>query len=952
MNIVVSLVPTLLRPPPILAFDRISSEQLWADVETKEITAHAPLWMTVRCAYNGFHRLEVCLARHFHYVNSALWMLVYAGNRRVLSSDAVPLRVVGPLIGERLASGGWFGFEFDPIWSAERTFTLCFSAPGAATHDAVTLRALRAGAEDAATGAPAPVFRTVSLIPGTESLWSNFRRFRRGVLDPSDVTSHQPIMARFEMSRACDLGCVMCVRGLQPFRRERDGMPFLTFDAFKRIEELVGHLLWVSAFGLGEPFLNPDVLRILRRIRELNPFTRTFISSNGNRLQPEQIEEVFAEGLISEFQISLDGADRRTFEAIRPRASYEHVLRSLERLVHARDCQSGRRTRTKVEMLVMRPNATLVYPTIKQMFDLGIDQVLLASPEGSHCTGLRLVESDWDDVVGQLIRAYDETCGRGFVIDGPFLTEIDRWHLRSGRTGTLPEWGIGPCAIRTDLGPQRAIGCSIPWESFTLRADGRFGLCCNSSREMGDPMPDASLQPWQQGPAYRAVRQEMMERRYREDCKNCLSGGRMAPDVVTPETYTTACISVDDTSAVFNRMLSPSVGEVARELISENPGHVAHVRVLAGGAGKGAACKLEGVGHGGSFAQGEMIAIAVRGRIRANAVVVGDDGCWSAWLHDVDVPRDLDELSLFRAIDQAGDLRVERVEIVRDESVRVETPFAPGRQAFCSDLVGFIDDVECQNGVLSIRGWASDRRAPSVQPTVLVTIDGIAVAAVRPWLRRMDVARTQSMAANVCGFRIEWPMTLTSDDRPRQVAAVVVSRDGVRYNELPWPARKRMLNSIEDPSGRRGTAFVIEESRGWLVAWTRIATARTSSLFRRWSGIHRIIAYRHYGYAAISADPADGRMVVRGWVDGAGGASRCVKVELFLPDGSVLRTSTGVWRGGRVEENGAYAGFCAVLPPGACEGPRRVQAMDEGGRRWPLRITTDPRFFQRPRQVV
>ena len=74
------------------------------------------------------------------------------------------------------------------------------------------------------------------------------------------------------------------------------------------------------AFGLGEPFLNKELIEILKRAKTINPLTNIFVSTNGTRLSEEISREIVVGHLIDVLQISIDGAREESYAKIRRRA--------------------------------------------------------------------------------------------------------------------------------------------------------------------------------------------------------------------------------------------------------------------------------------------------------------------------------------------------------------------------------------------------------------------------------------------------------------------------------------------------------------------------------------------------------------------------------------------------------------------------------------------------------
>ena len=87
-----------------------------------------------------------------------------------------------------------------------------------------------------------------------------------------------PYMAHVSPSGICDLRCAVCPAH-DPLAK---GKALLPFDTYRRlIDEIGDYLVYVILWSWGEPFLNPDLGRMIAYARERNILTVT--STNLNR---------------------------------------------------------------------------------------------------------------------------------------------------------------------------------------------------------------------------------------------------------------------------------------------------------------------------------------------------------------------------------------------------------------------------------------------------------------------------------------------------------------------------------------------------------------------------------------------------------------------------------------------------------------------------------------------
>jgi MoaA/NifB/PqqE/SkfB family radical SAM enzyme len=140
-----------------------------------------------------------------------------------------------------------------------------------------------------------------------------------------------PNLLEFELSNECNLECVMC-HGLSSslIRAKREKLPPLeghyddTFIA--QLDEFIPHLYEAKFFG-GEPFLIDIYLRIWERMVAMNPSIRIAVQTNGTVLN-SRTKDLLERGNFN-IGVSIDGADKKTYEAIRINGKFEQVIDNL-----------------------------------------------------------------------------------------------------------------------------------------------------------------------------------------------------------------------------------------------------------------------------------------------------------------------------------------------------------------------------------------------------------------------------------------------------------------------------------------------------------------------------------------------------------------------------------------------------------------------------------------------
>lgn len=126
-----------------------------------------------------------------------------------------------------------------------------------------------------------------------------------------------PFLAHVVVTRRCNLKCGYC----NEYDRTSAPVPRETLE--RRLRKLRDLRTWMVCLTGGEPTLHPDLVPLVRHLRDLG-FRRRQIITNGYRLRKELVEALNEAGL-TDLQISVDG--------VRPNATTVKVLDPLrERL--------------------------------------------------------------------------------------------------------------------------------------------------------------------------------------------------------------------------------------------------------------------------------------------------------------------------------------------------------------------------------------------------------------------------------------------------------------------------------------------------------------------------------------------------------------------------------------------------------------------------------------------
>jgi mycofactocin radical SAM maturase len=153
-----------------------------------------------------------------------------------------------------------------------------------------------------------------------------------------------PICLTWELTYGCNLACVHCLSS----SGRRDPRELDTHELFKVVDELAAMQVFYVNIGGGEPTLRPDFWDLLDYCVDNKVGVK--FSTNGSRITPDAARRIANTDHV-DVQISIDGADASTNDAVRGAGSFRMATDAMQRLADAG--MQG----FKVSVVVTRDNA-------------------------------------------------------------------------------------------------------------------------------------------------------------------------------------------------------------------------------------------------------------------------------------------------------------------------------------------------------------------------------------------------------------------------------------------------------------------------------------------------------------------------------------------------------------------------------------------------------------------
>jgi radical SAM protein with 4Fe4S-binding SPASM domain len=296
--------------------------------------------------------------------------------------------------------------------------------------------------------------------------------------------SGMPLYLEIEPTTSCNLRCPQCPSGLRAFTRPT-GM--LGLDLFKKtLDELEAHLIYLSLYFQGEPFLNKEFLEFVNYAAQKNVYTST--SSNAHYFTDELARKTVESGL-DRLIISIDGITQETYSKYRVGGSLDKVKEGTARLLEWKQ-KLGLKTPHIVWQFIAFSHNEHEIPAFKKLAKAsGVDQFVIKTAQ-----------------------VYDYETSEGIIPENVELSRYER-----------TENGY---RIRNKL----LNHCWRMWRGSVVTWDGSVVPCCfdkDAAHSMGSVAERDFRQVWR-SESYNNFRAAVLRSRKEIDiCANCTEGTKV-----------------------------------------------------------------------------------------------------------------------------------------------------------------------------------------------------------------------------------------------------------------------------------------------------------------------------------------------------------------------------------------------------------------------------------------
>lgn len=174
-------------------------------------------------------------------------------------------------------------------------------------------------------------------------------------------------LLQVESALSCNLRCVMC-----PWREIRDrklNKAVMAREVWEAVRPHLPDIMSVDFTGGGEPLLQPRIVQWVDEAKSAG--CETGILTNALLLSRNVADELISSGL-DWLCVSIDGADKETYERIREGSNFEKVCDNLAQVAKLRP---GAVPKTMINFVMMSTNAHQLEDIVRLAAHLGVDQV-------------------------------------------------------------------------------------------------------------------------------------------------------------------------------------------------------------------------------------------------------------------------------------------------------------------------------------------------------------------------------------------------------------------------------------------------------------------------------------------------------------------------------------------------------------------------------------------------
>ncbi len=326
-------------------------------------------------------------------------------------------------------------------------------------------------------------------------------------------TEEHPHNVFIEVTNHCNLLCETCPRTFTSYEEAKT----LSWEDFLRIVEQFPRMERAVLHGIGEPLINKDLPRMIAHLKARGVYV--LFNTNATLLTADWSRRLIESGL-DEMRCSIDGADPRTYAAIRGAPLLHKIVSNLTQFMQIQGEMGASTPRASIWMTGMRENVEELPDLLRLAAKMGVPEVYLQRMvylyEADTAPGLL-------DGGHGLFDTFDERV-ETLIVEGEALAEsLGITFKASGATS--PHASLEASRQR-DQQPWKA--CMRPWTTAYITANGNALPCCIApfatedyeSLKLGNLFERPFDEVWN-GDLYQQWRTRLLSDQPHEACAGC-----------------------------------------------------------------------------------------------------------------------------------------------------------------------------------------------------------------------------------------------------------------------------------------------------------------------------------------------------------------------------------------------------------------------------------------------
>jgi radical SAM protein with 4Fe4S-binding SPASM domain len=199
----------------------------------------------------------------------------------------------------------------------------------------------------------------------------------------------RPVIAQVEPANFCNLSCPLCLTTSETGARPAGRLSLEKFQQF--VDDLGDYLLLLVLWNWGEPFLNPDLPKMISYAKSKKIVVHS--STNGQvKFDGAGAGDLVESGLDS-LVFGTDGATPETYTKYRKGGNLERVLENIRILVREKERRGSLNPRLTLRFVAMRQNEEELPLAYRLAQELGVDYFAVKSVDMPPVLGRNLDSS-------------------------------------------------------------------------------------------------------------------------------------------------------------------------------------------------------------------------------------------------------------------------------------------------------------------------------------------------------------------------------------------------------------------------------------------------------------------------------------------------------------------------------------------------------------------------------